>query len=95
MAAKIWSALVKEIEKVETLNLKNKFKSMERKLEELENIESKYLAKRANLLQLNANALDQLNEEKQFLLNAQSSYVDHDMKLDDVINKYAISIKDP
>lgn len=95
MAAKIWSALVKEIEKVETLNLKNKFKSMERKLEELENIESKYLAKRANLLQLNANALDQLNEEKQFLLNAQSSYVNHDMKLDDVINKYAISIKDP
>ncbi|KAG8280881.1 hypothetical protein J6590_071372 [Homalodisca vitripennis] len=94
MAAKIGSALVAENEllKSEKLALQSKLISMEGKLEEMENIESKYLTKIENLLQLNSDIQAQLENEKKLRIEIQNSSEDNDLKLGQMIDNYAKQI---
>ncbi|KAG8275914.1 hypothetical protein J6590_075970 [Homalodisca vitripennis] len=96
MAAKIGSALVEEnkyLEK-EITNLQIKLTIMERKLEELENEERNHINKIETLLELNANNQVQLTKEKQSHSEAQRTFEDHDLELNQLIENDARRIKE-
>ncbi|KAG8271808.1 hepatoma-derived growth factor- protein [Homalodisca vitripennis] len=96
MAAKIGSALVEENEylKKEITNLHIKLTITEGKLEELENEERNHINKIETLLELNANTQAQLTKEKQSHSEAQRTYEDHDLELNQLIENDARRIKE-
>ncbi|KAG8312630.1 hypothetical protein J6590_018271 [Homalodisca vitripennis] len=96
VAAKIESALLQEngILKKENLRLLDKLSSLQAKIEELENCENKHFSNMERLQEKVSELEAQLTKEKQYSIEAQAIFEDHDRKLNMMIDDHEQKIQD-
>ncbi|KAG8288427.1 hypothetical protein J6590_016548 [Homalodisca vitripennis] len=96
VAAKIGSALLQEngILKKENLRLLDKLSSLQAKIEELENCENKHFSNMERLQEKVSELEAQLTKEKQYSIEAQAIFEDHDRKLNMMIDDHEQKIQD-
>ncbi|KAG8264670.1 hypothetical protein J6590_008605 [Homalodisca vitripennis] len=96
VAAKIGSALLQEnsILKKENLRLLDKLSSLQAKIEELENCENKHFSNMERLQEKVSELEAKLTKEKQYSIEAQAIFEDHDRKLNMMIDDHQQKIQD-